>query len=103
MPGFDKTGPMGQGPMTGRQLGYCSRSAMTNETDAAILPGRGLGNRYGRGLRGRGFYRQGQFSRYLPGETRQEGVSHSYHSALDELRESIKRLEKEILSLKDRP
>jgi hypothetical protein len=26
MPGFDGTGPMGAGPMTGRGLGYCSPS-----------------------------------------------------------------------------
>ncbi|OAA31606.1 hypothetical protein AT15_05915 [Kosmotoga arenicorallina S304] len=25
MPGFDRTGPMGEGPMTGRGLGYCAR------------------------------------------------------------------------------
>jgi hypothetical protein len=25
MPGFDGTGPMGQGPMTGRGLGPCNR------------------------------------------------------------------------------
>ncbi len=24
MPGFDGTGPMGQGPMTGRGMGYCA-------------------------------------------------------------------------------
>jgi len=24
MPGLDRTGPMGNGPMTGRRLGYCS-------------------------------------------------------------------------------
>jgi len=37
MPGIDKTGPLGQGPMTGRGMGLC---------------GRGMG--YGRGF-GRGF------------------------------------------------
>lgn len=38
MPGFDRTGPRGMGPMTGRGMGPCKR-----------------GRAYGRGL-GRGFY-----------------------------------------------
>ncbi|HHY05570.1 MAG TPA: DUF5320 domain-containing protein [Clostridia bacterium] len=49
MPGFDGTGPLGQGPRTGRGLGYCT-------------PGlgfrRGYGRGFGRGLgRGRGYRR----------------------------------------------
>jgi len=54
MPGFDRTGPLGQGPMTGRGLGYC------NPTTRRYLPGQPL---YGLGRggipwgggRGRGF------------------------------------------------
>ncbi|MEL7667919.1 MAG: DUF5320 domain-containing protein [Actinomycetota bacterium] len=44
MPGGDRTGPMGEGSMTGRGAGYCVGEA----------PGRGLGLGIGRGL-GRGF------------------------------------------------
>ncbi len=55
MPGFNRTGPTGTGPLTGRQLGRCAG----NETD---FPGRGyrnFGHRFrsgfgrggGRGLR----------------------------------------------------
>ncbi len=36
MPNFDRTGPRGMGPMTGRGMGYCGR-------------GRGFGRGYGRG------------------------------------------------------
>ncbi len=44
MPGFDRTGPRGLGPMTGRGMGCCGRR----------MRGRG----YGRGLaQGGGFYR----------------------------------------------
>ncbi|NMC35409.1 DUF5320 domain-containing protein [Candidatus Beckwithbacteria bacterium] len=39
MPGFDQTGPTGQGPMTGRGMGFCSWGY-----------GRGFGRRAGRGL-----------------------------------------------------
>lgn len=39
MPGFDGTGPLGEGPMTGGGFGYC-----------------GTGGRPGYGFRGRAFY-----------------------------------------------
>ena len=41
MPNLDKTGPMGQGPLTGRGMGYC---------------GQGYGYGQGRGCCGRRFY-----------------------------------------------
>lgn len=34
MPGFDKTGPMGQGPMTGRRRGYCYNPQPPEKTDS---------------------------------------------------------------------
>jgi len=46
MPGQDRTGPLGQGPMTGRGLGPCGRG---------LARGRGFGRGMGRGL---GFRRQ---------------------------------------------
>lgn len=69
MPGFDRTGPEGGGPMTGRGLGKCGRvkgaSKSGLEQPTRALPdterfprrglGRGLGNGAGRGVgRGRG-------------------------------------------------
>ena len=42
MPGQDKTGPLGQGPMTGRGLGLCGQG---------LARGRGRGFRRGFGLR----------------------------------------------------
>lgn len=53
MPGFDRTGPRGEGPMTGRGLGPCGR-------------GRGFRRGFGRGFgRGRGF-RRGYAYDYAP-------------------------------------
>ncbi|MFP3927279.1 MAG: DUF5320 domain-containing protein [Desulfobacteraceae bacterium] len=52
MPGFDGTGPVGYGPMTGRGLGFCNPRA------GAALPYYGRGFGWGRG-RGRGFRRGG--------------------------------------------
>jgi len=51
MPGGDKTGPMGQGPRTGRGAGYCA--GFNAPGYANPLPRRGMG--FGRGFRGRGF------------------------------------------------
>ncbi len=51
MPAGDRTGPDGQGPMTGRRMGYC-----TNDEADGIFPvfGRGRGRGMGRGLRSAG-------------------------------------------------
>ncbi len=51
MPGFDRTGPVGKGSMTGRGMGMCNENAGT---------ARGFGRMFsgcGRGIRGRGGFR----------------------------------------------
>ena len=58
MPGGDRTGPMGMGPMTGRAAGYCAGSAdpgfiSAPSGDGFRGGGRGGGGRGGRGRRGR--------------------------------------------------
>lgn len=50
MPGGDRTGPLGQGSMTGRAAGYCPGSTAPSSLNPAS--GRGYGNR-GRGFGGR--------------------------------------------------
>ncbi len=52
MPGGDRTGPMGMGPMTGRGAGYCA--GFSTGGYGNLMPGRGFA--YGRS-RGRGFSR----------------------------------------------
>lgn len=54
MPTGDRTGPMGQGPMTGRAVGYCAGYDAPGYAYGAPGWGRGLGFRWGRG-RGWGF------------------------------------------------
>ena len=50
MPKLDGTGPRGEGPMTGRAMGYCAENSSEN-----VNPNFGLGIGLGRGLRrGRG-------------------------------------------------
>ena len=57
MPGGDRTGPLGMGPMTGRGAGYCAGFAVPGYLNPA--GGRGLGMAWGRGYArgGRGFRR----------------------------------------------
>ncbi|MFW5793295.1 MAG: DUF5320 domain-containing protein [Bacteroidota bacterium] len=64
MPGLNKTGPLGNGPMTGRKMGRCTnfQKAAENDPENATkseniqneFQGRGLGMRRGFGNRGRG-------------------------------------------------
>jgi len=51
MPGGDRTGPLGLGPMTGRAAGYCAGYPGAGSLN--FIPGRGF---FGRG-RGRGGHR----------------------------------------------
>ncbi len=56
MPNKDKTGPLGQGPLTGRQMGNCKgASPLMNGRGPC---GRGLGRGFGRGF---GFRQNPQF------------------------------------------
>ncbi len=68
MPGFNQTGPLGQGPMTGRRMGRCTNfgenlknSSTPDENLPNDLPagfGYGRGRGFGRGMgMGRGFGR----------------------------------------------
>lgn len=63
MPRGDSTGPMGMGPMTGRQAGYCAGYNMPGYLNNVC--GRGMGMGFGRGAnfegRGGGFRRRNRF------------------------------------------
>ena len=58
MPGLDRTGPQGQGPRTGRQMGKCAsretsteKEQLTENTGKGKGMGRGMGKRLGLGRR----------------------------------------------------
>ena len=67
MPGLNQTGPMGQGPMTGRRMGRCTNYGATTNRDntassdnqaerqAENFDDRNFDFGRGRGGRGRGF------------------------------------------------
>jgi len=51
MPRMDETGPLGQGPLTGRGLGPCGGGlAQGKQAGAGVGAGRGFGRGMGRGL-----------------------------------------------------
>ena len=77
MPGGDRTGPAGMGPMTGRGAGYCSEYGTPGF--ASPVPGRGFGWGLGRGGgygRGGGWGRRNQF--YATGLTGWQRGIHGY-------------------------
>jgi hypothetical protein len=70
MPGFDQTGPMGAGPMTGGARGRCIPATST------AIPTSNGGYGYGRGLGLRRGFRGG----YDPGRGRGRGYGRGYGS-----------------------
>ena len=54
MPGGNRTGPEGRGPMTGRRLGYCTGYQIPGYESSRYGLGRGFGRGFGRGYLGRG-------------------------------------------------
>jgi len=83
MPGFDKTGPQGQGPMTGRGLGPC-------EGGRKFGMGFGRCRGYGRGL--------GRYFGWNAPQTKEEKVEdvQAYKKALQE---EMEETEKELADL----
>lgn len=59
MPRGDKTGPFGQGAMTGRGAGFCSGSGVPGYANPVSGRGAGMGFGQGRGNRNQGFGRGG--------------------------------------------
>jgi hypothetical protein len=68
MPGFDRTGPMGAGPMTGGARGRC------NPATAGTIPAFAGGYGYGRGLA----MRRGFRGAYGPGWSRGRGYGRGF-------------------------
>lgn len=77
MPGFDKTGPDGQGTGTGRRMGPCFSPDQQSNTGAGRGMGRGMGRRAmnsGRGA-GRGMRMRQNVSSLQPQPAATEAVS----------------------------
>ena len=114
MPGGDKRGPRGQGPMTGRGAGYCAGfdgpGFMADDT------ARGAGFGWGRGFGGRGRWRGGPGLGYGQGRGFRRGFGPAINAPYDAtstgdrrtmgeevalLREQISDLEDRLAQIKD--
>jgi len=109
MPGFDRTGPNGQGPMTGRGMGYC-QATDPNGSMPAGRRGGGFGRGGGRGLRrgfgpaaGRGRYRNvdAGFERVEPVDVEErEDVRIELQNQIDSLKVQLAEI-KDLLTGKE--
>ena len=73
MPGFDGTGPLGQGSRTGRGLGNCyPKEGVMYGKGIGFRRGGGFGRGYGKGLFCRGVYPYQQINRYSSEITKEE-------------------------------
>ena len=82
MPGGDRTGPLGAGPMTGRGAGFCPGYGVPGYMNPRVGRGygRGRGGGFGRGFGvggGRG-WRHWYYATGLPGWARAQGYNHPY-------------------------
>jgi len=110
MPRGDGTGPLGQGPMTGRAVGYCAGYSVPGYMNT--YRGRGFGRGFGRGWRWRSAAFCGYPSSYgtippvvdpyavwsvTPEEEKQMLLEHTkmIETQLSEMKKRIQELEKE--------
>lgn len=102
MPRGDKTGPDGNGPRTGRGLGYCSGYDSPGFTKGVPRGGAGYGRGFGRGY-GRGYWRpsvQVQNEPIKETDISNESKKEIISEQIQELSEEIDSLKKEIKKLK---
>jgi hypothetical protein len=111
MPGLNRKGPAGDGPMTGRKLGRCTRNS-------DVFPGGGYrrlgsGNRYGRGYgggygyrgtggRGFGFRWGNPFSDYPANYHQNVSDETLLENEARLLREQLSNIEKELQRLQNK-
>jgi hypothetical protein len=93
MPGGDGTGPMGQGPMTGRRMGYCAGYDRPGfaATGWGFGRGMGLGRRFGRGLRWRLWDWPAQRPYQQPSKEQEKQLLEDDRKAIEEERKSLER------------
>lgn len=109
MPGGDRTGPMGQGPRTGRAAGYCGDR---DEPGFSTAPGgRGWfgrrGGGFGRGRgggfgAGRGFGRMGWGGWFGPSAARMDLQGYQGDDEAARLRTQIEALEARLARLENK-
>ncbi len=99
MPRGDRTGPLGEGPMTGRQLGY---GAGYDSPGFTKSPGRGMGRGFFNRSRGRNFWRAegSYFQEDMPVSSQRNDELSSLKSDVQQLKESISSVLDQLKMLK---
>jgi len=101
MPGGDRTGPLGQGPMTGRRAGFCTGNNAPGYNNGPPMGlGRGFGR--GRGFRNRRFWNNYPEPTQYPAQERPIEPSYSLEQQKQQLEQSLQNLEEEIRQIKQR-
>lgn len=100
MPRGDRTGPSGNGPMTGRQMGYCNGNDQVGNTTGigGFVRGLGRGSGFGRGFgRGLGYGRtagfaNGNYNNSVPNVSEKTMIENEINSIKDQMSSLEKRL-----------
>lgn len=96
MPFGDKTGPMGQGSMTGRGLGFCSGFSAPGYTKPSFGRGRGFRNWYrATGLTG---WQRARMNHHSSSQQEKEMLT----GEKEAIQSQIKALEKQMKGLEER-
>lgn len=98
MPRGDRTGPLGQGSMTGRGMGFCSGNEFAGNAAGTFGRGMARGFRGGQGRRG-GFSRFGNVGFEQNTEDAKQNRKRSIEDEIDFLKNQISGLEAELKKL----
>jgi uncharacterized protein DUF5320 len=96
MPGGDKTGPSGMGPMTGRGVGFCAGSNAPGYMNSGFGRGRGMGGGGGRGRRNQ-FLATGQ-----PGWMRSNPAVPVADTQKDALQDQLESLQNQLSEIQEK-
>lgn len=95
MPGFNKRGPEGMGPMTGGGRGFCN-SSNRSFSGRGSGRGRGLGNSRGAGMGGRAGFENSGFDYANKGQE-----ENALRSQVSTLKDELEAIEKRLQTMKD--
>lgn len=104
MPRGDKTGPNGQGPMTGRRMGFCAGANAPGFMNSGFSrsTGRDFGRGFGRGLGWRQGFQQAQpIQQIQPTVITEKQEKQFLEQELSALKEDIKEIEKRLKEMKN--